>query len=306
MMKKIFILMIMLCASATTFACDICGCGVGSYYIGILPEFNKKIFGLRYRYNTLTTHIGAGGQTSYLTTDETYRTLELWGGWTIGKRFRIMGTLPVNFNEKFNQGITTHKNGLGDMNLQAYYQLLDNRASAGQKLIVQSLWLGAGIKAPTGKYDSEEKSPSQQSANIFQLGTGSVDFTFNAMYDLRIQDAGINFAASYKLNTENKEHYQYGNKVSLNAQAYYKFRVKNKVTIAPNIGALYESAQKDKDDGFTNDISGGNIAMGTAGVEVSFNKFSVGGNFQTPLHQDLAGGFVQAHNRAMVHVSILL
>lgn len=306
MKRRLLLLLVIVSLSFSANACDICGCGVGSYYIGILPEFNKKIFGLRYRHNTLRTHLGAGGQSTYLTTEEIYRTAELWGGWTIGKKFRVLGYIPVNFNEKQNQGTTYTKSGLGDIGVQGYYQLVDQRKTIGSKLLVHSLWLGAGLKVPTGKYDASQKDINQQTANIFQLGSGSVDFTMNAMYDLRIQDAGINLATSYKMNTVNGEDYKYGNKFNFNALVYYKFRVKDKVTIAPGAGIMHETGRHDKDHGFLVDVSGGNLTLGTLGAEVAFGKMAIGGNFQTPLKQNLANGFVRANNRLMVHVSFML
>ncbi len=306
MKRRFLILITAILIAQSGFACDICGCGVGGYYIGILPEFSQKIMGVRYRYNNLLTHIGANGQTSYLTTDETYRTAELWGGWTLSKKFRVIGYIPVNINEKTNQGITSRKNGLGDIGVQGFYRLINQRKSVGNKLFVHSLWVGAGVKAPTGKYDAEQKNSEQQTANIFQLGTGSTDFTFNAMYDMRLQDAGLNTNISYKVNTKNKNSYQYGNKIGVNLQAYYKFRIKNMFTFAPNTGAMYETSKKDLDKNFSVDISGGDILLGTVGAEISFSKIAIGGNFQHPFQQNLANGFVKAKNRGMIHVSVIL
>lgn len=288
------------------YACDICGCGVGSYYIGILPEFNKKIIGIRYQYKTLRTHIGAGGATTYLTTNETYRTAEIWGGWNIGSKVRIMGFVPVNFNERLNQGVATTKNGIGDVALTGYYQAFSISKTAGSKILVHSLWVGGGVKLPTGKYEPIVKQPGVETANIFQLGTKSVDFTMNAMYDIRLQDAGMNVNASYKMNTANSYDYQYGNKFSGNASLYYKLRIKQAVTIAPNTGILYETAEKDMDGKYESDVSGGYVLTGTIGLETGFKSFSVGGSWQTPLSQNLANGFVKANNRLMIHISYRL
>lgn len=304
-MKRIIILLFSIASFESVMSCDICGCGVGSYYVGILPEFSKKIIGMRYRYNSLVTHLGAGGSTSYLTTEETYRTAELWGGWTIGKKVRLMAYVPVSFNEKYNQNVTTRKTGLGDIGIQGFYQVFDNRSTTeANKMLVHSLWVGAGVKAPTGRYESPEKN-GVETANIFQLGTGSVDFTLNAMYDLRLQDAGINTMASYKVNTANTEEYRYGNKFSSSVQAYYKFRIKNKVTVAPNAGLLFESANKDLDEGYKVDVSGGHMLLGSFGAEVTFKNIAIGGNYQIPASQNLAGGFVKANNRAMMHVAFV-
>lgn len=307
-MKKalIFICISIFCFNRSK-ACDICGCGVGNNYIGILPDFNKTIFGVRYRYNSLLTHIGAGGATTYLTTAETYKTAEFWGGWNISPKVRVMVSLPYSFNERLNQGHSIKKSGMGDVYVSGYYQAINSRKTVfTNKLLVQSLWIGSGIKLPAGKYNPTDKSGLNENTNLFQLGTASTDFTTNLMYDIRLQDAGINITSAYKINTRNKYDYQYGNKLSITGQAYYKINIKNKITIAPNAGVQYENAQKDTDKKFTVDISGGNLLSGTIGLETNFQKLSIGGNWQTPLSQNLGNGFVKAGNRIMLHVSVML
>lgn len=290
-----------------TKACDICGCGVGNSYIGILPDFHKHIFGIRYRFNSLLTHVGVDGATTYLTTKEYYHTVEAWGGWNIGKKFRIIAAVPYSFNERENQGFTKEKNGLGDISVSGYYQLLNTRNTVlSNKLLVQSLWMGGGIKLNTGEYNPFDKSSISSTANLFQLGTGSVDYNLGAMYDIRLQDAGISLATNYKITTANHFDYKYGNKFNLNLQGYYKFKINHKAGIAPNAGVQYENAETDTDKGFNVTASGGHIWLGTLGVETAFKKIAVGANFQTPLSQDLANGIVHANERWMIHVSFML
>ncbi|SKC96108.1 hypothetical protein SAMN05660461_0609 [Chitinophaga ginsengisegetis] len=307
-MKKILLLLMgIITGIYEARACDICGCGVGSYYIGLLPDFKKKFIGVRYQYKTLRSHLGPGGTTSYLTTNETYQTAELWGGWNIGKRFRVLGFIPVNFNSRENQGATLRKSGIGDIALVGYYQLLDKQHTTGNgKLLVQSLWIGGGIKAPTGKYEPTEHKENEDTPNNFQLGTASTDFTLNAMYDVRLMDFGVNANVSYKINTANKYDYQYGNKFTANILGYYKIRAAEKVTLAPNAGILYETAEKDTEaKKYTVDISGGHSLLTTVGLEATMGVVSVGGNFQPVISQQLADSKIKAGNRVMVHVTYL-
>ncbi|RFS26744.1 transporter [Chitinophaga silvatica] len=306
-MKRLLLLVtLMVICCYEVRACDICGCGVGSYYIGILPDFKKRFVGLRYQYKTLTSHLGPGGTTSYLTTAETYQTAELWGGWNIGKRFRVIGFVPINFNSRENQGNTMSRSGLGDIAVVGYYQLLDDQHTVGNKLLVQSLWIGGGFKLPTGKYEPAEHKENEDAPNNFQLGTASTDFTLNAMYDVRLMDFGINANVSYKINTNNKYDYQYGNKFTANLLAYYKIKLAKNLTVAPNAGILYETAAKDVEaKKISVDISGGHSLMGTLGAEATFASFSVGANFQPVLSQQLADMRIKAGNRAMVHFTYL-
>ena len=306
-MKLKTVITVFLFASSplVSMACDICGCGIGNNYIGILPEFNSKIIGVRYRSNNLWTDIGANGAHTYLTTEERYQTTELWGAWNLGQKFRVMATIPYHFNSKMNQGTSTQKNGFGDMSATVFYKLYNSKKTISEdKLLVQSLWIGGGIKAPTGYYADEEASAT--TANLFQLGTGSLDFSIIGMYDIRLNDAGINLTANYRMATENKSDYRYGNKFSNTTQFYYKFLIKNKLRLAPNAGVQYEKAAIDSRAGFDVANSGGSALLGTIGLEVNKGKWFAGANFQTPFYQNLALGSVVAENRFMVHLGISL
>jgi len=295
--------------SATAFktnACDICGCGVGGTYIGILPEFNKHIIGLRYRQNLLTSHLQEGGNESYLTTKERYQSAEVWSGWNITSRLRVMSIIPYNsISQKRKDGQSLLQQGIGDVSIFSYYNIINSRKTPGYaKLLVQSLWLGAGIKLPTGRYSPA--NTNNTNANLYQLGTGSYDVIFTAMYDIRLQDAGLNINAQYKMNTANNYAYQYGNKWSATAQLYYKFNFKNTFFIAPNAGTQYDYANLDEDDDYDVVLSGGTLLLATAGVETYWKKhLNIGGNYQYPLSQNLAKGTVSAHSRWMFHVGIL-
>lgn len=308
-MKRILTIFTLLISTQfPAYACDICGCGVGSYYLGILPEFNKRFGGFRYQHKSIQTHLGPNGERTHLTNDETYQSMELWGAWNLGKRWRVMTILPYNFNNREIPSTDEHgrKDGMGDVVGMGYYKLFENMTTTkDNKLFVHSLWAGVGVKLPSGKYDqAEQVSASQGSPNNFQLGTGSIDYMLNGAYDARLMDLGVNINVNYKLNTENKYEYRYGNKLAANMLLYYKFNIKNKIRIAPNIGVMYETQQKDEIYGrFHVAQSGGHIYTGITGMEINLGKLSLGANHQSPLGQNLANGRVSADGRLMAHVS---
>jgi hypothetical protein len=304
--KFTFTAAVLISLSFSANACDICGAGGGSGYLGLLPDFYKYIFSVRHRYNYLHTHLGADGNTTYLTTNEKYHITEIWGGWAITSKTRLMITVPYSINEKINQGVAKNKSGFSDISVSGFFQLLNKKkAIFKKKELTQTLWIGAGIKLPTGEYNAEDKSATNQTANLFQLGTASFDYLFTATYDARLQKSGINMSASYKINSCNKHKYRYGNKVNITTQVYHKLSIK-KIALAPNAGFQFESSGKDADNGFKAALSGGKILSGTLGLETSINKIAVGANFQMPLSQQLANGFVKASNRMMMHLSFAL
>lgn len=97
------------------------------------------------------------------------------------------------------------------------------------------------------------------------------------------KDASLNVTASYKINTTNKYDYYYGNRFSGSSQLYYKFRYNNRWMVAPNVGFQYEYYAKDLDGGYKVRPTRGVASFGTLGAEVSFDKFTFGGNLQLVL-----------------------
>jgi hypothetical protein len=306
MKKKIIILTLFTLTVKMPYACDICGCGVGNYYIGILPTFKKNLIGVRYQTSALYSHLQPDGSFSYLTTKERFHIAEILGAVNVGKRFRVMGLIPWNFIARYQDRKQSNKSGLGDMAFLGHYQVLQKRTQFHEKIHAHALWMGAGMKLPTGKYQDNEKNVQDNLQNSFQLGTGSVDFMLNLMHDFRIMDLGVNTNITYKINTKNKAQYQYGNKFTLNTQFYYKVRSKKGLGIAPNTGIIFESSEKDWNNLQIVDVSGGKSLLGTIGLESTMGNISWGVNWQTPLYQQLALGSVEGKNRLMMHLSFTL
>lgn len=305
-MKRCFLfsLMLILCA-ANARACDICGSGAGGGYMGLLPGFRNKFVSVRYSFNSLKSHLGPRGTSTYLTSVENYRMLELWGAANIGKHYRIAAFLPVNFIERSNGMGQFNRSGLGDISMIGYRLLFSgNRTNRQGAAIQQSLWGGLGIKLPTGDYNPEEANVQNAVQNTFQLGTGSIDLGFHLLYDLQVQDWGLNLNVSYKLNTLNKYDYQYGNKITGNALLYYQWRPGNKWSLKPNTGLMFERSAKDR-NAAKEEVwaTGGYTLMGTLGLEMAFDQIGMGMNWQSPWAQRLGEEKLRARDRGMIYLS---
>jgi len=299
-MKKILALTIILTLTFTDlYSCDICGGGAGNYYVGLLPQFNKKLIGIRYQFNQLNTNLDIHGNKTALSNTEKYQTLDIWGAWNIGNKWRVMTTIPYSFIEKEHLGTNQifKKQGLSDLTLTGYYNLLKITRSN----INQSIWIGTGIKLPTGKYNNLEVK--NNSPNIFQLGTGSTDFLTQLNYDININSWGLNTTINYKINTKNTDEYKYGNKLTTNISFYRSLKFGYNTRLIPNIGVLYENQQKDQTMKYDIDQTGGNILQGSYGIEATTGKISIGANYQKPISQKIASNRVDLTNKYMIHIS---
>ncbi len=298
-MRRTFTILLLVTLFTPAFACDICGCNSGSYFIGPFPRFNRYFAGLRYSSQSYGTVLDADHSQF---SDDLYQTTEFMAAVNIKSKWQVMTFIPYNFVYSRSDDGINRSNGFGDITVMGNFSLLDSRYLNRDTVTVShQLWIGGGVKLPTGKFavDPEELVTS---ANL-QPGTGSYSYLLNLLYSYRIRSWGLNFTTNYRIN-QYSGHYRFGNRINLTSFVYRSLQLGH-FTVSPNTGLLYETMAMNKNDGEKVADTGGNALLAAAGVEVRYGDLVFGCNDQIPLASDLSSGQTNVRMRAMFHLSFM-
>jgi hypothetical protein len=280
------------------FECDACGCSASGGGMGFSSMLDKNFVGVRYFYQSYTSRDGIFNDSPWI--DENFNTLQLWARMPVFKNFQVSALVPYHFhNRELTTGEQTIK-GLGDITVLGLYTIYQTTGDSTD--FSHILQAGAGIKAPTGIYDADNKDTVNPS---FQLGTGSWDYLLAAEYVVRHKRLGLNTMVNYTVKTENEDDYRFGNQFNYASTLFYVIE-KEDFTVVPQAGLAGEVYSGNTQYGEDVPDTSGDALFGKVGVEAGVGRFSVGLSGMLPISQNLTGGKVEANYRWSINLNYSL
>lgn len=278
--------------------CDACGCSASGGSMGFASMLNTNFVGLRYFNQSYKSSDGLYSNSPWY--DEDFNTVQIWGRIPVYKNVQISALLPYHFHNKETATVNQHIKGIGDITVLAMYRLYQTHRDS--TLLVHTLQVGGGVKAPTGRFDAANAGAVNPS---FQVGTGSWDYLFATEYIVKRKQFGLNSMLSYTVKTENDKQYRFGNQFNYSGTFFYLYE-KQKLSIAPQAGFAGEVYGSNYQYSQLVRETSGDIFFGKLGIEMGKDKFSFGANIMLPINQNLAGQRVEANYRWSVNLNYSL
>lgn len=297
-MKKVLPVVLLLLISEISFACEICGCANNNFQIGLLPNFRKYFIG--FRYSTAHYYSQLANDPTQFGHDH-YHTYELWGGYQF-KKVQVMAFLPFLSSTKISDDGIVRINGLGDFIAMANYRIFSKMkmTEATTRTIKNELWLGGGIKLPTG---ANHVDVTQTDFNMgdfnSQPGTGSFDYLFNLTHNFLWNNSGVVTNATYRINTTNAQQYHFGNRVYVSSSYFQTFQIK-KVKVRPMAGVSYLQNSVNVFEGTSVAGSDGFTFSGVVGVNLIFKKIGLMTNTYLPVAQNMYNKQTQLQSKSTI------
>lgn len=284
--------------------CDACSSSSSGGGTGFGSLLNSNFIGLRYLNQNYDTKSGNFGNSPWA--NDQFNTLTVQGRVSIIERLAVSAQWSYHTNQR---RLTTLKqinadqkmSGIGDAVVLAFYNVI-NRGKTDSTSVAHKVNVGSGVKVPFGEF-TETNSGGNNPA--FQLGTGSWDYIIALEYLVKKEKIGINAQASYIIKTENNVGYQFGNQLSYGATLFYALG-NGKLKVYPQIGIQGEQYDHNKINNVKVIDTEGNVLFGKTGFELSYNDWSLGVNYFTPIEQNLMTGNLIANNRFSIQLNYLL
>lgn len=279
--------------------CDACGCSANGGSMGFSSMFNNNFVGVRYFYQSYTSRDGIFNNSPWV--NEDFNTVQAWARIPIARKIQVSALVPYHFHTRERNTGEERIEGLGDITVLAMYNVYET--SKDSTVFTHKLQLGGGIKAPTGKFNSENNKGSVNPG--FQLGTGSWDYLLAAEYVIKKGQFGFNAMGNYTFKTENKKLYQFGNQFNYGGTFFYLIE-KSALKMVPQIGVAGEVFESNRQFKQLVPDSSGDIVFGKVGFEAGRKNVSIGVNALLPINQNLSNGKVESNYRWSVNLNYSL
>lgn len=176
-------------------------------------------------------------------------------------------TQTIPKGPKKGQQFSMKNDDIGDMKMVLRYNLLNQKK--GDPLFLS---IGGGLELPTGSTNKTFNTPmgakTAKDTMTMQTGSGSVDYIFEIGATKMMPKSRIDFHTLYQINNEGKHDFEYGNKLVWNLSYGYELTPK----IGLTLGVDGRKCDKQKQNGITNEASGGMFTFLTPSVSYKINK----------------------------------
>jgi hypothetical protein len=274
--------------SFNLYSCDICGCAAGTNYLGVLPQFDRNLAGLRFQYSRAIHPIGnynTNDRSSQVLEDRFYST-EVWLRYYLSEKWQLFVNVPYGVNQRLETNRITTIQGIGDIRMNLNYTLVDYGDSITRDW-KNLLLVGAGVGLPTGKYQQRDDAQLMLPA-LFQIGTGAFSYQVNLNHTIRYRTWGLNTWAMYRFRGENELSYDFGNHASFTSTLFY-WGEYEKGYYMPNLGIGYDHFGQDYQYDVIKSETGGDLWNLNVGFDLYFGKFLLNAFAQFPIVQNIPG-----------------
>jgi hypothetical protein len=292
-MKKrwlVFVLFLMVCFQ--TNACDVCGGAGTGAYLGMMPQFQRNLIGLRMQTQKFVTEATHAEEAA-----DQYQRYELLAAYYVAEKLQLLAIVPYQFNQREEGSLETDLSGWGDISVLGNYSF--KPFVTGKKRWNHRFQLGAGLVLPSGKYDEDAGR-----LRNFQLGRNSLDYLLSMQYYLAFGKWQLNQQFTYRLNSLHKDDYQYGDEINEALRLSYRINWLDAKWI-PFAGLSYEEAAYDLENSKRKADTASNVLFLSLGNQWFKDNWTLGLEYRIPLSQEIAEGQIETKNRLTINLAYL-
>jgi hypothetical protein len=272
-MRNLFffsIIMFLLFDPKNAAACDVCGCGPGAGFTGLIAGQPQNFIGLRSGYQVFkhpNTDYNFNGSSRVL--EDQFIRNEFWYRKYLSSKTQLMIQVPYQHHIRSESLRTTNIQGVGDIQMHLLHTLVKRDG----KRIKSRLLIGSGIGLPTGTYMQRDEQMTLL-PDRFQIGAGAFSGLARVLGFVEHKRLGVFTDVGYRIAGANEQTFKLGNQFTTNVQFYWKAALKHALLL-PSLGFSLEHFERDKKYNQVVRHSGGTNLLLHAGTDLYTSKWIV-------------------------------